>query len=482
MSLRARVLVGAALIAVVLAVAAVAIARVTEANLVAQVDAQLETVPGPARAFVATRPFPPDVVGAPEPSGGVVVEGDRIERLSPLHVGIVAADGRVQTLLAPDLTEGTPPLPAIDGATALAQAATGEPFTVESEGAGPRYRVLARVSPLTGEVVTVALPLGDVDRAVDRLVTVEVVAMGAVLLVLAAVAWWVVRLGVRPLKRMTATAGAIAAGELSLRVPEESPRTEAGELGTALNAMLGRLEAAFDERACSEEELRRFLADASHELRTPVATIRGYAELYRGGALDDGGELAEAMRRTEQEAVRMGTLIDDMLVLARLDQGRPLERERVDVAALVEDAARDARAVDPARPVTAATDGPLVVLGDADRLRQVVANLVGNALVHTPPGTPVEVRASAAAGRAVVEVADRGPGMAPEDADRAFERFFRADPSRSRHRGGSGLGLAIVSATAAALGGTAALSSRPGRGTTVRVELPLAPEAAAPDG
>jgi two-component system OmpR family sensor kinase len=271
---------------------------------------------------------------------------------------------------------------------------------------------------------------------------------------------------------MTKTASAIADGDLSQRVPDVVPGTEAGELGTALNTMLGRIEHAFDERGRADARLRRFVADASHELRTPVTTIRGYAELYRTGGLREPGELDSAMRRTEAEAVRMGNLVEDLLVLARLDQGRPLQREPVDLDALARDAARDAGAVDPDHPVRAVAAGGVVVPGDADRLRQVVTNLVGNARVHTTPGTPVEVRTFREGERAVLEVADEGPGMPPEVADRAFERFYRADPARSRHRGGTGLGLAIVKATVDAHGGTVSLRSTPGQGTTVRVELP----------
>jgi two-component system OmpR family sensor kinase len=220
--------------------------------------------------------------------------------------------------------------------------------------------------------------------------------------------------------------------------------------------------------------LRRFIADASHELRTPITTIRGYAELYRTGGLDDGDELREAMRRTEQESTRMGGLIDDLLQLARLDQGRSLLQEPVDLAAVVADAARDARAVAPGRVVSCDAGEPLVVTGDGDRLRQVVANLVGNALVHTEAGTAIALRATRRGDRATVEVADEGEGMAPATAARAFERFFRADASRSRHHGGSGLGLAIVEAVVAAHGGSVSLDSAPGRGTTVRIDLPLA--------
>jgi two-component system OmpR family sensor kinase len=303
------------------------------------------------------------------------------------------------------------------------------------------------------------------------LITLELAATGAIVAVLALVTFWVLRLGVRPIKRMTETASSIAGGDLSHRVPEGVPGTEAGDLGLALNGMLGRIEDAFDERTRSEDRLRRFVADASHELRTPVTTIRGYAELYRSGALDDDDELREAMRRTEQEAMRMGSLVDDLLLLARLDQGRPLEREAVDLSELAQDAVRDAHAVDPDRPISASVPGPVIVVGDDGRLRQVVGNLVRNAIVHTPAGTPVKVRVKRVDGRARLEVRDEGPGMSSDVAAKAFERFYRADASRTRARGGSGLGLSIVDATVRAHDGVVSLDTAPGRGTTVRIEF-----------
>jgi two-component system, OmpR family, sensor kinase len=287
------------------------------------------------------------------------------------------------------------------------------------------------------------------------------------------VTFWVLRLGVRPIKQMTATASAIAGGDLSHRVPAVAKGTEAGELGDALNSMLGRIEESFDQRTRSEQRLRQFVGDASHELRTPVTTIRGYAELYRAGGLAAEPELAEAMRRTEQEAVRMGSLIEDLLVLARLDQGRPLDVGPVHLEALVDDAVRDARAVHPDRPIDSDLDGPVVVHGDDGRLRQVVANVVTNALVHTSPDTPVTVRVRRSGEQAVLEVHDEGPGMPPEVADQVFERFYRADPSRSRHRGGSGLGLSIAKAIVDAHGGAITVDTAPGQGTTVRIALPV---------
>ena len=279
------------------------------------------------------------------------------------------------------------------------------------------------------------------------------------------------RLGVRPIKRMTKTAGAIAAGDLTQRVPAGQSGTEASELGDSLNTMMTTIEGAFAERAASEARLRRFVADASHELRTPVTTIRGYAELYRHGGLATVDELDQAMRRTEQESVRMASLVDDLLLLARLDEGRPLARSTVDLGVLGIDAAADARAVAPDRVVTADVTEGVTVEGDEDRLRQVIGNLVGNALVHTPEGTAVAVRVHNGDGRAVVEVHDDGPGMEPDVAARAFERFSRADASRSRNGGGAGLGLAIVQAIVVAHDGRVHLTSGPGAGTTVTVEL-----------
>jgi two-component system, OmpR family, sensor kinase len=374
----------------------------------------------------------------------------------------------------PDGDAADAPEPDIDADRAREAAANGQDgdvFTVGSSSAD-RYRV--RAVEENGQVWVVATSLADVDAAVSRLVMVEVVATGVVLALLALVAFWVVRLGVRPLKAMARTATTVASGaDLSQRVPGARAGTEAGDLGTALNTMLARLEKAFADQQASEERLRRFVADASHELRTPVATIRGYAELYRRGGLDDTAQLDQAMRRTEAEVRRMGDLVDDMLLLARLDQGRPLERGPVDLGVLAVDAAADARAMAPGRPVRASIEEGVVVEGDEHRLRQVVANLVRNAIVHTPPEAAITVAARRRDGRGVVEVRDEGPGMPLEQAARAFERFYRADPGRARDRGGSGLGLAIVRAVAAAHRGTATLVSAPGVGTTVTVEVPL---------
>lgn len=539
MSLRARILVGGLAITVVLAVAAAVIIRATEAHLIERVDGQLDpralsfeecgaeaalSQPGPeddsttelglsdgteaevaeCSEAVATGPVPPgeepgtggggigtgeepgtyehteSIVGTYEqaesvglPPEGSAPEDPQQDLLTFFTVMRVTSSG-VEPLSLPEI-DGPPGTPNIDQAEAVEAADTGEAFTVGSQDSDVRWRARAVFEEDTDSLLIVAQSLGDVDAIVDQLVVIEVVATLAILAALVLVAWWVDRHGIRPVKRMTATASAIAAGDLSPRVPEVGPGTEAGQLGRALNQMLGRLEQAFDERSRSESRLRQFVADASHELRTPVTTIHGYSELYEGGGLEDSDELSEAMRRTREEAVRMGILVDDMLLLARLDQGPELALTQMDLAALVRDAGRDARAVDPDRVVVTSSDGPLDVLGDSDRLRQVLANLVGNALVHTPSSAELRIRAHRDGDVAIVEVADRGPGMPPEVTDHAFERFFRADPSRSRHRGGSGLGLAIVQACVDAHGGEVHLDSRPGEGTTARVTLPVAP-------
>nr|MBA3338677.1 HAMP domain-containing histidine kinase [Geodermatophilaceae bacterium] len=380
-------------------------------------------------------------------------------------------DGTQTAIATPDI--GDEELPTIDASQAWGAAESGAPYTLDAEHV--RYRALAYLEPGINAIVILALPLRAVDATVARVTAVALGTTAAILAVLALVAWWVIRLGIRPIKAMTATASAIAAGDLTHRVPEAPAKTEAGDLGRSLNSMLSSIETAFDERGRSEQRLRRFAADASHELRTPVTTIRGYAELYRAGGLRGPGELGEAMGRTESEAIRMGRLVDDLLLLARLDQGRALDRQPIDLTQLAVEAAADAGVRDAEREITGpSSTAPIMVSADVDRLRQVISNLVANALVHTPAGTPVAIDVRTDGGRGVLQVIDHGEGMAPEVKQRAFERFYRADPARSRHRGGSGLGLSIVESTVLALGGEVSLTSETGQGLTATVRLPLA--------
>jgi len=278
---------------------------------------------------------------------------------------------------------------------------------------------------------------------------------------------------------MASTAGAIAGGDLSQRVMTTDERTEVGQLGNALNTMLSGIEGAFAARAASEERLRRFLADASHELRTPLTSIRGYAELFDRGARDRPEDLATSMRHIREEANRMSTLVDDLLLLARLDHQRPLVLERLDLTDTVTAAVDAARVSAPDRAITLEVPGPLPVVGDADRLRQVVDNLLANAVQHTPDGSPVDVRVSTEATMARLEISDQGPGIPPAEQAHIFEPFHRADPTRARATGGAGLGLTIVSAIAHAHGGTVGVVSDPAsdngsKGTTFWVRIPLA--------
>jgi two-component system, OmpR family, sensor kinase len=342
------------------------------------------------------------------------------------------------------------------------------------KGAGTRYRVLAEHDPRDSTINVAAVPLRATDDNLDRLLVVLALVIGVVLVLLGVVSWLVVRVGLLPLDRMGHTAGAIAGGDLSHRIETTDPRTEVGRLGIALNAMLDRLERAFGEREASEDRLRQFLADASHELRTPLASIRGYAELYRMGAARQPADVEKGMRRIEEEAARMGALVEDLLTLARLDEVADAPHGRVDLAAIVRDTVDDGRATAPDREILADTDGPAVVLGDADQLRQVLGNLLRNALVHTPAGTPVEVSVHGGADDVRLEVRDHGPGLPPGDPAALFERFWRSEGGRERGRGGAGLGLAIVAAIVDAHGGQVEAGDAAGGGARFVVRLPAA--------
>ncbi|MEA2974231.1 MAG: two-component system, OmpR family, sensor kinase [Actinomycetota bacterium] len=471
-SLRARLVAGLLTVAAVgVLVLGFGTYRALEGFLQDRTHEQLRDSQDPVYNELARAAFP----GHRRPSGqSVILTGTYAELRRP-------GDGPLVTYY----TEGWP-VPKLD----TAPVAKERYYTAPADPGGGSYRVL--VTPLDdGSVFSVALPLDDNRATLRHLLGIEVGMGLGVLVALAALGWWVVRLGLRPLDHIGATAEAIAAGDLSRRVERAEERTEVGRLGLALNRMLGQIESAFDERRATEDRLRRFVADASHELRTPLTSIRGYAELFRRGASDRPEDLALAMRRIEEESARMGVLVEDLLLLARLDQARlddadhdgadgprPFERAPVDLARLAADAVADARAVSPDRTITFSDGAPVTVLGDELRLRQVAANLLSNALVHTPPGTAVRVKVSAVGDQARLEVSDDGPGLAPEAAERVFERFFRVDKARSRATGGAGLGLSIVAAIAEVHGGTARLEPpAPDRaGATFVVELPLAVE------
>jgi two-component system OmpR family sensor kinase len=345
-------------------------------------------------------------------------------------------------------------------------------------GSSLRYRVGLEtvINGGTGaqQTLVVAVPLREVDQTLGRLRLIELAVAGGVLVLLGLLSWWLVRRELRPLEAMGTTAGAIAAGDLSRRVPQEDPRTEVGRLGVALNSMLEQIEQAFGERKASEERLRRFLADASHELRTPLTSIRGYAELFRRGASERKEDLAKSMRRIEDESERMGVIVEDLLLLARLDRDRGLLLEPVDLTQVATDAAADAHVADPDRSVAVDAPGPMLLMADEGRVRQVAANLMANALRHTPAGTPVTLRVRSQGGEASLAVEDHGPGLTDEQAAKVFEPFFRLDSSRDRATGGAGLGLPIVSAIAQAHGGRVEVVGTPGGGATFVVRFPRA--------
>jgi len=483
------------------------------------------------------------------------------------HVWLLDSSGQALTQFgggAPIMAGGPPPQIPMNQAWLNANA--GRTVTVPGQN-GDNYLVITQpvpdipvTDPNTGLVtlqtatLVVGTDLGDINQAIGYLTDIDLLVSLAVIIILAIVGVAVVRASLRPLTDIEGTAAAIADGDLSQRVPDRDPRTEVGRLGRSLNTMLTQIETAFRARTESEEAARRsewrmrqFVADASHELRTPLTAIRGYAEYYRqrGGvqeisgaparpALGEGtsgdaaspdtaspprhayaraegegplsrAEMDRIMQRVEQEASRMGVLVEDMLLLARLDQQRPLERQTVDMLTLAADAVHDARVMAPARSInlTVGAGAAFLVIGDEIRLRQVLGNLMSNALHHTPEGTTIEVRvrlasldewraAAARAGRSaltqpghesqpspavVVEVADQGPGLTPQQAEHVFERFYRGDQARTRKSGGSGLGLAIVAALVAAHGGTVWVESPPGGGAVFRFAIPLAPEA-----
>jgi two-component system OmpR family sensor kinase len=476
--LRARlVAIISLLLAAGLGIAAIATTTVVSSHLVQQVDDELR-------------------IAARDPYGILtsLQQGPAQGLPSDYYVRIVGEESKPSTLGVSAITRfGSPELPEVTYEEAAESGS--KPFTTSgtSNGAGTeswRVITLAATYP-SGEraVVYVALPLVGMDKTISILTRTLITSGLGIVLLGGLTAWVLVERSLRSLRTVEHTAAQIAAGDLTLRVPEAPRTTEMGSLAASLNAMLTQIERAFAAQEASEVRMRQFVSDASHELRTPVATIRGYGELYRMGALDTTDKVDDTMLRIEDAARRMGALVNDLLVLARLDEGRPVAREDVDLAALARDSVQDLHALDPTREVAvvplvadAAPDDPagkvpetLVVEGDGDRLRQVVTNLIGNVARHTPAGTPAEIALGVrqADGVAVLEVRDHGSGLTEEQGKRIFERFYRADSSRTRESGGSGLGMAIVAAIVGTHGGHVEVSDTPGGGLTVQVALPL---------
>jgi two-component system OmpR family sensor kinase len=467
-SLRARLAAAAAVVALIaLIVTGAATYSALQAYLMAQVDQALVTAETPlAAALDAGR-----AVGLP-----------LVARLAPgMFVEVRGSNGEVLGTVEAESPGGrayTPSLPETLGAGGEAGSATW--LTVPAaESGGPAFRVLA-TELVGGAQLIVADPLTEEARILRRLIDIEVVVAVIALAAAAGLGWWVVGVGLEPLREVEATTAAIAAGQLQERVPEGPPGTELGRLARAFNSMLDRIQDAFNRRDAieaalrrSEERLRQFVADASHELRTPVAAVAAYAELFERGADRRPEDLARILAGIRVETSRMTRLVEDLLLLARLDEGRPLDTESVELVGLAAEAVEAARAVGPAWPVRLEARRAVEVRGDAVRLRQVLDNLLANVRAHTPPGTAAVVRVGGDDAEAVVEVSDNGPGLTPEQAGHVFERFYRADPSRSRSQaGGAGLGLAIVAAIVSAHGGTIDVASQLGQGTTFTVRLP----------
>ncbi len=399
-----------------------------------------------------------------------VIQGESRPQL-PRSVALLLVDdqGNVIRSTPSGFRDNPDPLPDLAG-TDLSYRHAG--FAPATRGRF-EYRIL--VVPTAGETVVLAIPLHQVADAQRQVIRAMVLA-GSIVAALGALATWLtVRRELRPVEDMVETAEAIAAGDLTRRVPETNPATELGRLGGSLNEMLAHIEHAVATERDAKERLRRFVGDASHELRTPIAAISGYAQLYERGALTDPDDLDRAMGRIASESNRMEKLVQDLLALARLDHVRPTAHARVDLVELTRLAILDAKAIDPERPISFEAPPSLSVMGDESQLTQVISNLLANARQHTAPATPVEVRLSASDGRATLTVTDHGPGI-PEDAvDRVFERFYRIDTSRSRALGGSGLGLAIVAAIVASHDGKISAENAQGAGAQITVDLPVAP-------
>ncbi|MDJ0767555.1 MAG: HAMP domain-containing sensor histidine kinase [Ilumatobacter sp.] len=453
MTLRSRVVAGFALVLAAFIAAGTVVVVVQRDQLIEQLDRRLEAIiplnPAPRPNDGEPRPLPPEPADPERP-------------ISDLFVAAVSGEGEVDAIVVGQLLDSPPDLASVGDVSAR----TFE--FADSTNGSTRFRVLVEPNAL-GDLLVIALPSTDVDDTVQGLIVTFVLGAAVIAAVLGLLAWWVDRLGVRPISAMTDIAGALAAGDRGQRAPELDRRTEAGRLAEAFNDML-------DQRDEAEDRLRQFVSDASHELRTPLTSIRGYLDLYEQGAFREQDQLDDVVRRMSSESNRMTGLVDSLLHLARLDEQQPLAREPVDVAALLTDVVADAHAAHPDRAIEVEPPGSgaaLVAALDRNRTQQLLAGLVDNALTHAPDAT-VRLRATGSSTEIVVVVADDGPGLADEQAAHVFERFYRGDKARSRTTGGSGLGLAIARSIAAAHGGTIELTTAPGEGCEFAVRLPRA--------
>lgn len=457
MALRTKLVISfTALLVVVIAALGLVASRSIESILIGQID---QTLTG----FAQRGPFPPGGLG-PDPDDS---EGQFFSSVAEV---VINADGEVVFSRPSGFLDDPDPLPDV---SEIPQ--TDEPFFTSSADGSVDYRAISRSLPeeiASGVTVVRAAPLTEVSSATTSLVQALVLTGLGILLLGGAATWWTVERSMSPVEQMVQTAEAIAAGDLSRRVPELDPDTELGRLGSSLNEMLTTIEHSVETEREGRSRLRQFMADASHELRTPLTAISGYAELRRKGGLNTPEAEDQAWSRIQSESQRMGSLIEDLLTLTRLGQSQPLQVDRVDVAAIARDAAVDHRVVDSTRPVTVSAPESLIVEADGERLHQVFANLLSNVRVHTPQGTHVEIEVREGGNLVAFDVTDDGPGIPAMALPHVFDRLYRADPSRSRRSGGSGLGLAIVEAIVEEHGGTVTASNVPSGGARFTIELP----------
>lgn len=467
MSIKTRlVVIISVLVAVAFVVVGVVTVTQTRANMIARVDATLAEASGKG--------------GHNPPPGG---PSDELNSSSKRSIATLVfnSSGKLTYYEQSGFNDSPDPLPNLQslGVSGL-RSRVNTPFTIKAVGSSDlTYRVLIHSSP-DGDLLAVAAPLSDVSSTIRSLILVIFLTSVAVLTGVVLIVWFVVRQGLQPIESMIDTADLIANGDLSQRVEYEKSTNEVGKLGQALNEMLTQVESSFLAKEQSERKLRQFAADASHELRTPLTSIRGYAELFRSGAAADPETLGRVMLRIESESTRMGKLVDDLLLLARLDQGRSLRRDPINLVQIIDNAVADAKAVEPDRPLSAEMPDRLMVIGDADRLKQVIDNLLANARIHTDRSAPVRVEVGRAGDKAIVSVSDSGPGIKPEDLEHIFDRFYRVDSSRTRERGGTGLGLSIVASIVEAHGGRVWAESQVGHGATFTFSLPAAPGVSTP--
>jgi two-component system OmpR family sensor kinase len=485
-SLRNRLIVGVVVLSALGFIASDLVARSSlQSFLLDQVDTQLKSVAGGSvlrldRAGIASdenATLPPS--SDETSSSPLSAKAQMRSNLSPLRqvpttmsVTLLNPSGKVLGVIGGDLNTQAISNFVAGFTPAMVAHHKNLPFTIEAPGAD--FRVLARVLPSALGSVIVAQSLDNIDQTVHRLQILFIFIGLIALLLLALASRKMIDIGLRPLEAVEVTAESIAGGNLSARLPAAKPDTEVGRLVGSLNKMLARIEESFAARTASENRLRRFVADASHELRTPLTAIRGFAELHRQGAVQGDEQTKDLISRIEKESVRMGSLVEDLLLLARLDQAREMSSDPVNISSSVKEAVQSARAAGPHHPITVTIpDEDVYILGDAYRIHQVITNLLANARAHTPTRTPIHVTLAQSEAGTSVSVADKGPGLSDADQERIFERFYRADPSRARASDeGSGLGLSIVDAVMRAHGGRVSVTSQQGDGATFTLFFP----------